>query len=156
MYLHSAVDGFSRLAYTEALSAEKASTAIGFMNRARACFAAHGSGTSISVVTANGSRYRAMDSRMCCIHPGEGSPVFVGVYRLFGSSGAVDIGPLAALGPEPRHVAAGVGHRAHADYMITNLDWHVSYRAPSLGVGLHPETLSAARLSSVAVLGRPL
>lgn len=77
--------------------------------------------------------------------PGEGSPVFVGMYRLFGSSGAADVGPRAALGPEPRHVATGVGHRAHADYMITNLDWHVSYRAPSLGVGLRPETLSPAR-----------
>ena len=41
MYLHSAVDGFSRLAYTEALTDEKASTAIGFMHRARVFFAAH-------------------------------------------------------------------------------------------------------------------
>ena len=35
VYLHSAVDGFSRLAYTEALTDEKASTAIGFMHQAR-------------------------------------------------------------------------------------------------------------------------
>ena len=42
VYLHSAVDGFSRLAYTEALPDEKAATAIGFTHRARAFFAAHG------------------------------------------------------------------------------------------------------------------
>ncbi|TDQ53345.1 integrase-like protein [Actinorugispora endophytica] len=35
VYLHSAIDGFSRLAYTEALPKEKVSTAIGFMHRAR-------------------------------------------------------------------------------------------------------------------------
>ena len=37
-YLHSAVDGFSRLAYTEALADEKAVTTIGFFCRARAFF----------------------------------------------------------------------------------------------------------------------
>jgi hypothetical protein len=36
VYLHSAVDGFSRLAYTEALPDEKAATAIAFLHRARA------------------------------------------------------------------------------------------------------------------------
>jgi hypothetical protein len=35
-YLHSAVDGFSRLAYTEALPDEAAATATGFFHRARA------------------------------------------------------------------------------------------------------------------------
>lgn len=40
VYLHSAIDGFSRLAYTEALADEKAVTAIGFMHRARVWFAA--------------------------------------------------------------------------------------------------------------------
>lgn len=42
VYLHSAVDGFSRLAYTEALEDETAKTAIGFLFRARVWFAAHG------------------------------------------------------------------------------------------------------------------
>ena len=37
-YLHSAVDGFSRLAYTEALDNERATTTIGFFARARAFF----------------------------------------------------------------------------------------------------------------------
>lgn len=42
VYLHSAVDDYSRLTYTEALNDEKADTAIGFMHRAGAWFAAHG------------------------------------------------------------------------------------------------------------------
>jgi hypothetical protein len=41
-YLHSAVDGFSRLAYTEPLPNETATTAVAFLARARAFFAAHG------------------------------------------------------------------------------------------------------------------
>ena len=47
-YLHTAIDGFSRLAYTEALDDEKASTTIGFFCRARAFPAAH-SITSVRV-----------------------------------------------------------------------------------------------------------
>jgi hypothetical protein len=42
VYLHSAVDGFSRLAYTEPLPDEKATTTMAFLGRARAFFAAHG------------------------------------------------------------------------------------------------------------------
>lgn len=42
VYLHSAIDAYSRLAYTEALPDEKAHTAIGFLHRARTFFAAHG------------------------------------------------------------------------------------------------------------------
>ncbi|WP_374065117.1 IS481 family transposase [Actinokineospora auranticolor] len=60
-YLHSAVDGFSRLAYTEALPDEKAVTAIGFTHRARAFFAAHGITHIHRVVTDNGACYRAHD-----------------------------------------------------------------------------------------------
>ncbi len=61
VYLHSAVDGFSRLAYTEALDDEKAITAIGFMHRARVWFAAHGITHIQRIVTDNGSCYRAKD-----------------------------------------------------------------------------------------------
>lgn len=61
VYLHSAVDGFSRLAYTEALDDEKAVTAIGFMHRARVWFAAHGITHIQRIVTDNGSCYRAKD-----------------------------------------------------------------------------------------------
>ena len=60
-YLHSAIDGYSRLAYTEALPDEKAITAIGFTHRARAFFAAHGITRVQRIVTDNGSCYRAND-----------------------------------------------------------------------------------------------
>jgi transposase InsO family protein len=59
VYLHSAVDGFSRLAYTEPLADETAKTAIGFFARARAFFAAHGIGRITRVITDNGACYRA-------------------------------------------------------------------------------------------------
>jgi hypothetical protein len=36
VYLHSVIDGYSRLAYTEALPDEKAVTAVAFLSRARA------------------------------------------------------------------------------------------------------------------------
>lgn len=61
VYLHSAIDGYSRLAYTEALTDEKSSTAIAFMHRARAFFAAHGIARIHRIVTDNGSCYRAND-----------------------------------------------------------------------------------------------
>lgn len=59
VYLHSAVDGYSRLAYTEALSDEKAATAIAFMHRAHAWFAVHGIKRIERIVTDNGACYRA-------------------------------------------------------------------------------------------------
>lgn len=59
VYLHSIVDGFSRLAYTEALPDEKGVTAVGFINRAKAFFAAHGIARFTRVVTDNGSCYRS-------------------------------------------------------------------------------------------------
>src|SRR5215203_715666 len=59
VYLHSAIDGFSRLAYTEHLPDETANTAVGFWARARAWFAAHGITRITRVVTDNGSCYRS-------------------------------------------------------------------------------------------------
>ncbi|CAM5650105.1 IS481 family transposase ISNfa1 [Streptomyces purpurascens] len=59
VYLHSAVDGFSRLAYTEALPDAKAITAIAFLHRARVWFAAHGIVHIERIVTDNGACYRA-------------------------------------------------------------------------------------------------
>lgn len=59
VYLHSAIDGYSRLAYTEALPDEKAVTAVAFLARAKAWFAAHGITWIERVVTDNGSCYRA-------------------------------------------------------------------------------------------------
>ncbi|GAB2766304.1 IS481 family transposase [Sinomonas soli] len=61
VYLHSAVDGHTRLAYTEALPDERAATAIGFVTRAKAFFAAHGITWIHRIVTDNGSCYRAHD-----------------------------------------------------------------------------------------------
>jgi transposase InsO family protein len=60
-YLHTAIDGFSRLAYTEALPDEQARTAIGFTHRARAFFARHGITHIHRIVTDNGACYRAHD-----------------------------------------------------------------------------------------------
>ena len=59
-FIHSAVDGYSRLAYSEVHSNEQATTAIGFWHRAREFFAAHD--VSIErVLTDNGACYRAKD-----------------------------------------------------------------------------------------------
>lgn len=58
-YFHSAIDGFSRLAYTEALPDEKAATVIGFWARARAWFALHGIARITRLVTDNGPCYKA-------------------------------------------------------------------------------------------------
>lgn len=55
----SAVDGYSRLAYTEHLADEKATTTIGFFHRARTFFAAHGINRLVRVVTDNGANYTA-------------------------------------------------------------------------------------------------
>ncbi|WP_010533361.1 IS481 family transposase [Brachybacterium squillarum] len=55
--LHSMTDGFSRLAYTEALEDEKALTTIGFFHRAREFFAAHGITRISRLVTDNGANY---------------------------------------------------------------------------------------------------
>ena len=59
VYLHSAIDGYSRLAYTEHLPNETAATTIGFFHRARAFFAAHGIHRIVRVITDNGPNYRS-------------------------------------------------------------------------------------------------
>lgn len=59
VYLHSIVDGFSRLAYTEPLADEKGRTAAGFLARAKVWFAAHGITHLHRVVTDNGACYRS-------------------------------------------------------------------------------------------------
>jgi transposase InsO family protein len=64
-FVHVAVDDFSRLAYAEVLPDEKASTAIGFLRRTIAFYAAHGI-TVERVMTDNGSAYRAHTHRLAC------------------------------------------------------------------------------------------
>ena len=59
VFLHSAIDAYSRLAYTEALPDEKAVTAIAFLDRARTWFAAHGITQIERIITDNGACYRA-------------------------------------------------------------------------------------------------
>jgi transposase InsO family protein len=61
VYLHSIVDGFSRLAYTEPLDDEKGATAAEFLARAKVWFAAHGITHIHRVVTDNGACYRSKD-----------------------------------------------------------------------------------------------
>jgi transposase InsO family protein len=58
-FLHSAIDGYSRLAYTEALPDEKAVTAVEFLSRARKWFTAHGIAHIERIITDNGACYRA-------------------------------------------------------------------------------------------------
>ena len=58
VFLHHAVDAFSRLAYSERLSDERGETAAGFWIRARAFFAEHGI-TVTAVMTDNGACYRS-------------------------------------------------------------------------------------------------
>ena len=64
-FLHVAIDDYSRLAYAEVLDDEKASTAIGFLRRAVAFFAAHDI-TVQRVMTDNGSAYISAAHRIAC------------------------------------------------------------------------------------------
>jgi len=57
-YLHTALDGHSRLAYTELLGDERAETTAQFWSRADRFFAAHGI-TVEAVLTDNGPNYRS-------------------------------------------------------------------------------------------------
>jgi transposase InsO family protein len=59
-FVHSAVDAYSRLAYSEVLNDEQAVTAAGFWIRAATFFASHGI-TIERVLTDNGSCYRSRD-----------------------------------------------------------------------------------------------
>ena len=59
--MHSAIDGLSRLAYTEPLSDEKGATAAAFLTRAKVWFATHGISHVHRVVTDNGACYRSGD-----------------------------------------------------------------------------------------------
>ena len=60
VYLHSAVDDHSRLAYTEELLDEKGATAAGFWERAVKFFRRHGIKRIRRVLTDNGSCYRSL------------------------------------------------------------------------------------------------
>ena len=57
-YLHTAIDAYSRLAYTEVLHDERAGTTAAFWERAQRFFAAHGINVE-AVLTDNGPNYRS-------------------------------------------------------------------------------------------------
>ena len=62
-FVYSAVDGYSRLAYSEVLADEEGATAAAFWRRAADFFAEHGI-TVERVLTDNGSCYRSRDSNV--------------------------------------------------------------------------------------------
>ena len=61
-FVHVCVDDATRLAYVEVLADEKATTAVGFLRRALAFYAAHGI-TVERVMTDNGAAYRSTAAR---------------------------------------------------------------------------------------------
>jgi transposase InsO family protein len=64
-YVHVAVDDYSRLAYAEVLTDEKATTAIGFLRRALSFFADRGI-TVERILTDNGSAYISTLHALAC------------------------------------------------------------------------------------------
>jgi transposase InsO family protein len=64
-YVHVAVDDYSRLAYAEVLSDERATTAIGFLRRAASYYRHHGIKVE-RVLTDNGSAYVSTVHALCC------------------------------------------------------------------------------------------
>jgi transposase InsO family protein len=64
-YVHIAVDDFSRLAYAEVLTDERASTAAAFLRRAVAFYRRYGIAVE-RVITDNGSCYRAVLHAIAC------------------------------------------------------------------------------------------
>ena len=64
-YVHVAIDDYSRLAYAEVLSDEKATTAVGFLRRALAFFARHNIQVE-RVLTDNGSAYVSIAHTLAC------------------------------------------------------------------------------------------
>src|SRR5262245_34747587 len=64
-FVHIAIDDYSRLAYAEVLSDEKAATAVGFLRRAIAFYRRHGI-TVERVLTDNGAAYIAITHALAC------------------------------------------------------------------------------------------
>ena len=64
-YVHIAIDDATRLAYAEVLNDEKAATAVGFLRRALAFYAAHGIQVQ-RVMTDNGGAYRSSVHALAC------------------------------------------------------------------------------------------
>ncbi len=60
-YVHSAIDAYSRLAFSQILDDEKGPTCAGFFKRAQAFFASHGIDTIDAVLTDNARNYLGID-----------------------------------------------------------------------------------------------
>ena len=104
-YIHSAIDAYSRLAYSEIHADEQATTAIGFWRRARAFFASYGI-TVERVLTDNGSCYRAKALRPPSWSPPPSSTPAPSptAPRPTGRSSATT-GPCSTSGPMPGPIA---------------------------------------------------
>jgi transposase InsO family protein len=76
-YIHSAIDGYSRLAYSEVLADERGVTAAGFWDRAQAFF--EGNGIRVErVLSDNGGCYRSEDFNRAL---GDTAHTFIRPYR---------------------------------------------------------------------------
>jgi transposase InsO family protein len=64
-YVHIAIDDYTRLAYAEVLTDEKATTVVGFLKRAVAFYTRHGI-TVKQLLTDNGSGYRSAIHTIAC------------------------------------------------------------------------------------------
>ena len=64
-HIHTAIDGYSRLAYSEFAGVENTANCVGFLNRAVAWFADHGI-TIERILTDNGHGYRSLQWRQRC------------------------------------------------------------------------------------------
>ena len=64
-FVHVCIDDATRLAYVEVLANERANTAIGFLRRALAFYAAHGIGVE-ELMTDNGNAYRSTAHAIAC------------------------------------------------------------------------------------------
>ena len=64
-FCHVAIDDATRLAYVEVLTDEKASTAVGFLRRAKAFFESYGMSVE-AVMTDNGGAYRSAIHALAC------------------------------------------------------------------------------------------
>ena len=68
-HIHSAIDAYSRLAYSEFAGTENTENCVGFLDRAVAWFADHGI-TIERILTDNGIGYRSYDWRDRCAELG--------------------------------------------------------------------------------------
>jgi transposase InsO family protein len=141
-YVHVCVDDFSRLAYVEVLSDERATTAIGFLRRALEWFAAQGVRVE-RVMTDNGSAYRSHAHALACralgLRHSRTKP------RRPRTNGKAERFIQTLLGGWAyARIYASSAERAHALPIWLN---HYNYRRPHASLGKQPP---GSRLNNVA------